>query len=237
MSGTAIAAVWPLAPRIVGQVLGLPFAQYRPIGAGAAIAPGNLLGTIPAWITADPKLMADKPFAYGKPVGYAAVDPALTLPGDYLVGSLTLAAGGTLGTMTLGSGHLDGEANVFFIASQDIPAPIQAVICNQVLTITRPSDETPGPGAYGGAKRTSGAPLVTSWPASVIQGKNPAPGELRNPGDTKLPWVAILLPAGVPELRMGDVIRDAQAEPNIYTVADAELTALGWRLSAWMASA
>jgi hypothetical protein len=226
MSGTAIAAVWPLAPRIVAQVLGLPFAQYRPAGTGAAIAAGNLLGMIPAWITADAKLMADKPFAYGKPVGFASVDPALTMAGDYLVGSLTLA----------------GTPDTFFIASQDIPAPIQVVICNQVLTIARPIDETPGAGAYGGAKRTSGAPLVTSWPASVIQGKNPAPGELRNPGDTKLPWVAILLPppgqfGGVPELRMGDVIRDAQAEPNIYTVADAELTPLGWRLSAWMASA
>jgi hypothetical protein len=221
MSGTVIAAVWPIGPRIVGQVLGLPFAQYRPTGTGPAIAPGNLLGTIPAWITADAKLMAATPFAYGKPVGYAGVDPAATRPGDFLVGSLTFG----------------GAADTFFIASQDIPAPIQVVICNQVLTVTRPIDETPGAGAYGGARRTSGAPLLTAWPASVIQGKNPAPGELHNPGDTKLPWVAILLPPGVPQLRMGDVIRDAQPEPNFYTVANAEQTALGWRLSAWMASA
>lgn len=221
MSGTAIAAVWPLAPRIVAQVLGLPFTQYRPVGTGAAIAPANLLGTIPGWITADPKLMAAAPFGYGKPVGFAAVDPAVTRPGDYLVGSLTLGGG----------------TDTFFIASQDIPAPIQVVICNQMLTIARPIDETPGPGAYGGAKRTSGAPLLSAWPASVIQGRNPAPGELKNPGDTKLPWVAILLPPGVSQLRMGDVIRDAQPEPNIYTIANAEQTALGWRLSAWMASA
>ena len=165
--------------------------------------------------------MASVPFVYGKPVGFAAVDPAATRPGDYLVGSLTVG----------------GAAQTFFIASQDIPAPIQVVICNQVLTITRPTDEAPGPGAYGGAKRTTGAPLATAWPGSVIQGKNPAPGELRNPGDTKLPWVIVLLPPGAPQLRMGDVIRDAQPEPNIYTIADAEQTALGWRLSAWMASA
>jgi hypothetical protein len=220
-TGTLIAGVWPLGPRIVAQVLGLPFTQYRPRSTGAVVSGQNWMGSISAWITADADLMAAKPFAYGKPVGFAAVDPSVTQVGDYLIGSLTLA----------------GSADTFFIASQDIPAPIQVVLCNQVLTITRPIDETPGPGAYGGAKRTSGAPVVTSWPGSVMQGKNPAPGELRDPGDTKLPWVAILLPAGVPELRMGDVIRDAQAEPNIYTVADAELTPLGWRLSAWMASA
>lgn len=236
MSGTAIAAVWPLAPQIVAQVLGLPFEQYRPIGTGAAIAAGNLLATIPAWITADPALMASKPFAWGKPVGFAAVDPAQTQVGDYLVGSLTLAASALLGQMVLGQGHLDGGVT-FFIASQDIPAPIQVVYCNQVVSITRPDDETPGPGAYGGAKRTDGAPIITSWPASVLQGKNPVTGELRNPGDTKLARVEILLPIGCPELRMGDVVQDAEAEPAIYTISAAELSPLGWRCEAVLAAA
>ena len=136
-----------------------------------------------------------------------------------------------MGSLTLG-----GAADTFFIASQDIPAPIQVVLCNQVLTVARPIDETPGAGAYGGAKRTSGAPLLTAWPASVIQGKNPAPGELHNPGDTKLPWVAILLPPGVPQLRMGDVIRErAAGTERLYRRqrrADSTRLArfrLGWR--------
>ena len=62
--------------------------------------------------------MASAPFAYGKPVGYAGVDPAVTQPGR------------------LPGGQPDGgrRAETFFIASQDIPAPIQVVLCNQVLT-------------------------------------------------------------------------------------------------------
>jgi hypothetical protein len=219
--GTTLAAVWSLGPRITANVMGLPFAQYRPSGAGAAIAGGNLVATIPAWITADANLQSAKPFAFGKPVGFAAVDPALTQVGDYLVGSLTVG----------------GPTETFFIASQDIPAPIQVIRCNQVLTIGRPGDALPGPTYYSGVTSQTLSLLLPSWPAAVIQGTKGESGEVKLPGDTRMPFAAIMLPAipGV-ELLTGDVANTAETTVRWYTLASVEITPLGYRMTASLAN-
>lgn len=216
-TGTLIAQVWPIAPRVVAQVLGLPYAQYRPSGAGPPLDAGNLVRTLPVWITADPRGEAIKPFAYGKPVGYGWFDPALAQVGDYLVGSMTLA----------------GAASQFFIASMDIPQPIQVVQCNRILKIGQPYDPPTGPTFYSGDTAVDEAPLGTGWPAAVTAKGRRQGGETKLPGDMDLPWYEVLLPASFPtQLRPMDVLLDDQPQPLRYVLSSVEQTGLGWRCEA-----
>jgi len=208
----SFSALFQIGPRISGQILGSPYAQYRPSGASNPIQAGNLLGNIPAWITADARGNGDRPFAPAKPTAYAMVDPALTQVGDYLIGPL----------------------GTFFIASQDVPMPIQAVRCNYTITVARPGSGAPSTGYYyGGVISVDVSPILTAWPASVIQGTKGEGGEIKLPGDTRLAWVAILMPSvGGVEILPGDWITDSEGTPMQYTVSSRELTPLGWRLSA-----
>jgi len=103
--GATLAPLWNLGPKISGSILGLPFAQYRPVPAGA-LMPANLVNpALLCWITADKGSLDQSPAAYAKPVMYSLHDPTLTLVGDYLVGSVVLG----------------GPATTFFIATQDVP--------------------------------------------------------------------------------------------------------------------
>ena len=218
MSGNSLASVWQIAPRIAAQVLGLPFAQYRPAGTGVALASGNQVGTVPVWITADSTLMAAKAFEYGKPEGYAAVDPALTQVGDYLVGSIVLGA----------------PAQTFFIAAQDIPGPIKVVRCNQVISVRRPIIAAlPGLNPnYGGDTLPDQPDVITSWPASVLVTLRAVRGPIELPGDTGLGRWVIILPVipGV-EIRTSDIVVLGDADKSRGVVNAAEITVQGWRLA------
>ena len=207
-----ILPLFQIGPRITGEVLGSPYSQYRP--AGANNPTGSPLATIPAWITADAAGKGLKANSYGKPVWYSMHDPAVTQVGDYLIGPL----------------------GTFFIASQDVPMPIQVVECNRTLSLSRPGGAAPGAGYYGGETAAALSPLAATWPASVLQGTKGEKGEVALPGDTRLSWVVILLPAipGV-QILMGDVLTSADTTPQYYTVSSTELTSLGWRLTAELA--
>lgn len=216
-TGTAIASTFLLGPQIAAQVLGLPFQHYRP-GTNVGLAPvevWNRLPDLPAWITADDKLMGSKAFAYAKPVGYAALDPTQTRAGDYLVGSLVPG----------------GPVETFFIASQDVPEPIQVVRCNRVASIARPSSGEPGPKYYGGNRSSFGDLLLTEWPCSLLQGTKGEKSTDNLPGDTRSPWMTVLLPVtlGV-TIRTADVMIDDL--DSRYIISSVELTVLGWRLTA-----
>lgn len=209
MSGTQIGLLFNIGPRISAQVLGLPYQQYRPNGSYQPLNFGNLLATIPVWITADAKGMGTRPFTYAKPVCFGMFDPVVVNDGDYFVGPF----------------------GTFFVASSDGVMPMQLVRCNQTVTVSRPTDGPVGSSFYGGV--AVGSTLLTSWPASVIQGTKGEKGETALPGDTRLAWAAVLLPStGDVEILPGDVITTEQTTPMIYTVSSCELTPLGWRLSA-----
>jgi len=217
MSGTQIAAVWQIGPQITAQVLGLPFDLFRPRTTGPVATLTNFVQSIPAWITADPNLMSARAFDYGKPRGFAAVNPGVVQVGDYLQGALTVG----------------GPTETFFVASMDIPAPIQVVRCNHALTFYRPSAGTPGASYYGGDLTTNQTTLVTSWPAAIIQGTKGNDGDTKLPSDQRLPWVQILMPnvLGV-QFRFADFAYDDQPQPCRYELSSTELTPLGWRLTA-----
>jgi hypothetical protein len=111
--------------------------------------------------------------------------------------------------------------------------PILVVECNRTVNITRPQVQT----AYGavsdyeGTTAANETPLMSGWPASVLQGTKGEKGGVALPGDVRDAWCAVLLPEapGV-ILRAGDLIADELGRR--YIVSSAELTDLGWRITA-----
>jgi hypothetical protein len=154
-----------------------------------------------------------RPNKYGKPTWYCLVDGSQVLVGDYLISS----------------------AQTFFIAAMQPILPILAVDCNRTINVLRPQQQT-GLGAvgYGGDIDANETPLMTGWPASVLQGTKGEKNEVNLPGDVRNPWWQILMPAfpGV-VLQSADIITDDIGRR--YIVSSAELTDLGWRMTAMSA--
>jgi hypothetical protein len=210
MSGTLLSPVFSIGPRVVGQVLGLPFQQYRPLTATAPL--GNLLtSSLLVWVTADSALKGEQPFKREKPdERYAGLDPSLTAVGDYLVGATTT------GDIT----------RTFFIAAQNVPAPIRLVECNRTLSVYQPVQAANYLGDVGGL----GTVVLTGWPASVIQGTKGEAGAAKLPGDVRSPWFNALLPAlsGV-TIKVFDVAVDDEGQR--YIISSVEQTPFGFRLT------
>lgn len=211
----AIAPLFQIGPRIAGSVLGSPYQHYRPATANNPLASGNLVGTLPAWITADEDGRGRKSNNYGKPVWYGLFDPAAAAVGDYLVGPL----------------------GTFFVAGLNVPMPLQLIQCNRVLVATNPATlSTFGPTTtYGSDQRATESVVASAWPASVVQGTKAHTGDTRLPADVEMAWASILLPAipGV-MLRNNMVLTDELGQRRI--ISSAELTSLGWRLTTLLAT-
>jgi hypothetical protein len=190
-----------------------PFAQYRANGASNPLS--NQIGTLPVWVTADPSLMGERAFNRAKPDEvYAGLDPDLTDPGDYLVGATSV----------------NNNVETFFIASQDSPMPTRLVLCNSVLTISRPTKSAPGASAYGGNISANETPVMTGWPCSIIQGTKGEAGVSKLPGDVRAPWFTCLLPSYQSvQIKSFDIAVDAHG--TRYVISSTELTAMGWRLT------
>jgi hypothetical protein len=200
----------------VAANLGAACQQYRPSGTGNPLA--TQFGTVMVAIDTTAALTFKSPRQRAKPESwYAACDLTLIRAGDYLV------------TPT---------SDTYFVGAVDAFAPARLINCNAVVSIWRPGAMTPGPGFYGGDVATAGENLLaTTWPCAMVQGTKGERGEVGLPGDTRLPWFSVLLPTipGV-QLRHGDVLVDTQVIPARYTVSSIELTPLGWRLSAALAT-
>lgn len=191
------------------QKIGTTYQHYRPSSASNPIASGNRLADMLVSLNADDPRYA-KPNVYGKATWYAVADASLLRVGDYLVGV---------------------EGTQFVAALQQL-LPIFVVDCNRTISVYRPQQQS-GVGAlgYGGDTAATETAIMTAWPASVLQGTKGEKGGVNLPGDTRDPWWAILLPAwsGV-VLRSADIITDDLSRR--YVISSAELTDLGWRLTA-----
>jgi len=192
------------------QYMGKDYQLFRPTNA---LSPINApVRTLPAAFSQDANF--SKPNEYGNSVWDALVDGNQTQVGDYLVGPST-----------------------FFIAGMQHLLPILCVECNRIINVLRPTQPN-GVGAvgYGGDVTTTETLMLQGWPASILQGtkgeKNPA----GLPGDERLPWWIILLPAwpGV-TINTSDVITDDLGRR--YIVSSPELTDFGWRIVASMQGA
>lgn len=189
--------------------VGTPYQHFRPSSASNPLASGNRLADLPVSLNAnDPKY--SRPNMYGKSTWYAVADGSALQVGDYIVGI---------------------EGTLFVAALQQL-LPIFMVDCNRTITVLRPTmDSGVGQVGYGGDTSATEQPLMTGWPASVLQWTKGEMNEVKLPGDLRVPWWTVLVPAwhGV-TLRMSDIITDDLNRR--YVISSAELTDLGWRLTA-----
>jgi hypothetical protein len=215
MTGSPFQSLFNIGPQIAGSVLGAPYAQYRPNSANSPTANANQIGTVNAWITPDQAGKGNKAADYGKPVWYGLFDPTLTQPGDYLI----------------------GDKGTFFIASQIPPEPMQVVMCNAVVSVAQPQgmSSVGKQSSYGGDQRATETVMASGWPCSMLNGTKGKAGTTHLPDDTDMAWSIILLPAipGV-TIRNNSIITDAGGFRRF--VSSAELTYLGWRLTAMEAT-
>lgn len=194
------------------QRVGQACQQYRPLTATSqAIAPGNLLQSLLA--SFNPQDMTyGKAQVHGKAAWFCLADGTQLAPSDYLV-------------------RPDGRA--FFIAAMQPLLPILAIECNRVVSVFRPHQQTAvGAVGYGGETTASQTPLVTQFPASVLQGSKGEKSLVNLPGDVRSPWWVVLLPnlPGATYLRTDDVMTDELGRR--YKLSSCEQTELGWRISA-----
>ncbi len=190
--------------------IGYPYQQLRPVSAIDAINVAALQ-TLPASFTTNFNYSA--PNKYGIATWLGLFDARECTPGDYLV----------------------GHQGTYFIAAMQDTLPIYCVQCNRTISVLRPSmPEGVGAVGYGGDTAATEEPLMTNWPASVLQGTKGEANEVKLPGDVRTPWWAILVPAwpGV-TLRTSDIITDDLGRR--YVISSAELTDLGWRMTAMQA--
>jgi hypothetical protein len=195
------------------RAIGIQTDAYRPAGVSEPLDPTNRFLRLHAAFTAPDGRFA-RPNGYGEALWHGVFDAAYTRPGDYLV-----QAGAT-----------------WFVAAQQRLLPVLCVRTNRVVSFVRPAAPmNTGVNAYGGVTTATNAPLLTNWPANVLGasgGGRPA-GDL--PSDSSIPYWTVLLPAfpGV-ILRPSDLMTD-ELDRNAV-VAAAELTELGWRITAKQAT-
>jgi hypothetical protein len=207
MNGTALQARIYSGYAKAALRIGLPFDLYRPSGPTNPLAPANKLATLPASFRVDDRYQEAQ--VYGKSVWMAYLDDSQTQVGDYLV----------------------GNNRTYFIAAQQPLLPVVAVACTRIVSIARlPVPSSYGAIDYGGALDGSEVPVMTGWPASVLQGGGGGRNQVNLPSDVQSPGWAIQMPAwpGV-LIQPSDLVVDDLGRRNI--VSTPELTDLGWRLT------
>jgi len=193
----------------VAAALGFPYQWYRPgTVAGAAIQPGNLLGTVTAYITTDASLKSLVPPSDATPYWFGAYDTTLTQPGDYLVGNL----------------------GTFFIGAEFLPAPASLVFCNVTFTLTRSQAQTPGPAfQFGGGLGNS--VLATAFPGWIKAADRRQPAPLHLPGEPNMASSNVILPQSIPgQILREDVLVSNEALPRKFLVQSADLAFANWNL-------
>jgi hypothetical protein len=151
---------------------------------------------------------------HGEVLWHAMLDGSYTRPGDYLV-----VGGGT-----------------YFVASQAPLLPVLCVRTNRVVSVSQESIHTSAAlNAYGGYTPSLKRMLAEKWPASVLGEGHLGTSRAGLPTDQAVPVWRVLLPAieGV-ILSPGNIMTDDLGRTAI--ISGAELTDLGWRVSAKMAT-
>lgn len=192
------------------QRIGFVYQQFR------ATSPTNPLATtalqsLPCSFTTN--FTFNQPNKYGQATWLGIFDGTNVEPGDFLV----------------------GHQGTYFVAAMQDLLPIYCVQCNRTISVLRAGmDSSVGQVGYGGDTPATEQVLMSSWPASVLQGTKGEQNEAKLPGDVRTPWWAILMPAwsGI-VLRTSDIITDDIGRR--YIVSSAELTDMGWRITAMQA--
>ena len=195
------------------RVVGTETYAYRPSGPVHPLNPENRFLRLRAAFSAGGGHFT-QPSRYGEALWYGLFDAAYTQPGDYLV---------------------QGDS-VWFIAAQQHLQPILCVLTNRVVSFSRPAAPMmTGVNDYGGMVTATNSPLLLDWPASVLGAAGRGHPDTNLPADAAVPSWNVLLPAlpGV-VLLPADLISDDLGRNAV--IAAAELTDLGWRITAQQAT-
>lgn len=186
---------------------------FRPHGAFDPLNPTNRFLRLPATFEA-----AHGGFSaanwFGEVTWFGIFDASYTRPGDYIV---------------LGSRR-------YFIASQEPLCPVLCVLTNRTISVSRPGVQTNvAANPYGGFTAADAVTLMERWPASVLAERKSGATKTGLPTDQTASYLDILLPS-CPDviLSLGDLVSDDLG--RTATVNGSELTELGWRLSAKLAT-
>jgi hypothetical protein len=198
-----------LSARQVGQSAD----AFRPKGPFNPLDKQNRFLRLPATFVSA-KGSGGRTNVYGDALWHGIFDASYTRAGDYLI----------------------LETGKFFIASQEHLLPVLCVKANRIISIVRPNLQTsPASNAYGGYTSGSSVPLMEGWPASVLGENRSSASETDLPTDQVIPYWNVLLPAVARViLSPGDLITDDLDRTAV--IAGSELTDLGWRISAKMAT-
>lgn len=132
---------------------------------------------------------------------------------------------------------LVGEDRIFFIAAQEPLLPVLCIRTNRRIAIGRPEIKSgAGIGTYGGYVSSATSTMAVDWPASITGIGAGGQSGAGLPMDQGTQAMTILLPT-IPNLELapGDIIADDLGRTLVVTTA--EPSALGWRLSAKLATA
>jgi hypothetical protein len=198
-----------ISARLVGQ-----FADaFRPAGVDNPLSSQNRFLRLPATFISSGG-DESRTNSYGNALWQGIFDASYTRVSDYLVTS----------------------TGTFFVASQDHLLPILCVRTNRTICIMHPSMQTNiANNTYGGYTSGRSTTLMNQWPASVL-GENKSSHSVADlPTDQLIPYWNVLVPSvlGV-VLSTGDIITDDLGRTGV--ISGSELTNLGWRISAKMAT-
>ncbi|MDF7658321.1 hypothetical protein PUG81_05015 [Erwiniaceae bacterium L1_54_6] len=186
--------------------------QYRATSASSPLQT-TALQTLNASFTTN--FTYSVPNKYGQATWLGVFDGREFLPGDYLVSP---------------------QDGTFFVAAMQTTLPIYCVQTNRTIDVLRTTQQPGGGGVqgYGGTTEANEVAIMSGWPASVLQGTKGEKSPVNLPADAKTPWYVILLPAfGDVILRTSDIITDDIGRR--YVISSAELTDMGWRITAMQA--
>ncbi len=203
---------------ITARHVGRSIDAYRPKGPADPLSPTNRFLRLHAAFSApDGKFL--RPGAYGNPLWHGVFDSAYTQPGDFLV----------------------QEGDIWFIAAQQALLPVLCVQTNRMVSFVRPAAPgATGLNAYGGVSLETATTLIRNYPASILGASGAGQPAASLPSDGSIGYWMVLLPAvtdrnGSPVvLRPADLMTDDLGRTAV--IAGAELTDLGWRLTAKQAT-
>ncbi len=199
------------------QHIGQWCSLFRPTSPADPLSPVNQILRLPAaFLPVSGR--SQVPASYGQMLWQGLFDAAYTKPGDIL--------------HRADSAPGAADAATWFIASQQPLLPVLCVRVTGRIAIHRPTlSATAGIGGSSGAALALSAPILSGWPAAIIQaeGRGSDPTDL--PTDiTPGSWTVLLPTFGAVQLRPNDQLQDDRGRTAI--IAAAELTDLGWRLLA-----
>jgi hypothetical protein len=186
---------------------------FRRAGSDHPLDPRNRFLRLPAaFLPARGKDTTTNTF--GDVLWHGTFDASYTRPGDYLV----------------------TDTKIFFVASQEPMLPVLCVRTNRTISIAQPSMQTSiARNAYGGYTTGNSITLMDRWPASVLGESKSSSSPAHLPTDTPTSYWNVLVPSPVGViLSPGNIITDDLR--RTATIVGSELTNLGWRISAKMAS-